>query len=114
MKLIREGELEPKQVPADAEGNPAEGTWVQVLIPDGPNFVMRVFAVRPGGHTPRHSHPWEHEAYVLSGNGRVEGDGEFKVSRGDAVFVAPDELHSFVNTGEEDLRFICVVPKGAR
>ncbi len=57
---------------------------------------------------------WEHEVYVLSGRGRVEGESEFEVARGDAVFVAPDELHSFVNAGEEDLRFICVVPEGAR
>lgn len=100
-------------MPADAEGNPAEGTFVQVLIPDGPNFVMRVFTVRPGGRTPRHSHSWEHEAYILSGRGRVEGESEFVVAPGDAVLVPPDEVHCFVNAGEEDLRFICMVPKGA-
>ena len=112
MKLIRRGDIQPEKVPADKEGNPAEGTFRQVFI-DGPNFVLRVFTVRPGGRTPRHTHPWEHEAYILAGEGRVEGESEFDVAPGDAVFVAPGELHCFINAGEEDLRFICVVPKGA-
>ncbi len=111
MKLIRKGDIRPEEVSADKEGNPAEGTFRQVLV-EGPNFILRVFTVRPGGQTPRHTHPWEHEAYVLSGKGKVEGESEFDVGPGDAVYVAPGDLHRFVNTGEEDLRFICVIPKG--
>jgi len=113
MRLIRRGEVEPKAVPADKPGNPAEGTFVQVLVPDGPNFVMRVFTLKPGGHTPSHAHPWEHEVYVLSGQGRTEGEEPFDLAEGDAVYVPPGELHSFANTGQEDLRFICVIPKDA-
>ena len=111
MRLIRTDEVELKAVAADGEGNPAEGTFVQVLIPEGPSFVLRMFTVRPGGHTPSHSHPWEHEVYVLSGKGRAEGEDSFALAEGDAVYVAAGELHSFVNTGDEDLRFICVIPK---
>ncbi len=45
--------------------------------PDGaPNFAMRQFEVAPGGYTPKHSHPYEHEVFVLEGSGVVlEGDG---------------------------------------
>jgi quercetin dioxygenase-like cupin family protein len=113
MKLVRKGEVELKAVEADKQGNPAEGTFVQVLVPDGPNFVMRVFTLKPGGHTPSHSHPWEHEVYVLSGKGRTEGESSCDLAAGDAVYVAPDEVHSFVNAGDEDIRFICVIPKDA-
>ena len=33
------------------------------------NFAMRLFEMEPGGYSPLHSHPWEHEVYVLSGSG---------------------------------------------
>ncbi|MEZ6106968.1 MAG: cupin domain-containing protein [Pirellulaceae bacterium] len=52
----------------------ATGCQVQWLIgeKDGaPNFAMRRFMVAPGGHTPRHHHPYEHEVFVLSGHGEV-------------------------------------------
>lgn len=113
MRLVRDRDVEPKRVRADRDGNPAEGTFVQVMVPEGPNFVLRVFTLEPGGRTPLHTHPWEHEVYVLSGRGRTAGGSELDLAPGDAVYVPPGELHSFVNPGDEDLRFICVVPKDA-
>jgi quercetin dioxygenase-like cupin family protein len=113
MKIIRKRDVEPKQVKADEEGNPAVGTSIQVLIPEGPNFVMRLFTVKPGGSTPLHSHPWEHEVYIISGRGQVKGGCEADLAAGDAVYVASGDTHNFANTGEDDLRFICVVPKRA-
>lgn len=113
MKRIRIGDVAPVEVPADKQGNEAKGTFIQVMIPEGPNFVLRVFTVQPGGHTPRHRHPFEHEVYVLSGSGRVEGEKEFEMSPGDAFFVPAGALHSFVNAGREDLKFICVVERSA-
>ena len=36
---------------------------------------MREFELDPGGHTPQHFHPYEHEIYVLEGEGAiVDGD----------------------------------------
>jgi len=29
---------------------------------------------------------------------------------GDVVFVPPDELHQFRNTGDGELRFLCLIP----
>ncbi len=76
-----------------------------------PSFAMRHFTVEPGGHTPRHSHDYEHEVYVVDGTARIEQDGEFEVLRaGDVVFVRPNTTHQFVNTGKEPLRFLCLVP----
>ncbi|MBA7697712.1 hypothetical protein ES703_106380 [subsurface metagenome] len=76
-----------------------------------PNFCMRVFDLEPGSSTPSHSHAWEHEVYVLSGKGVVVAEGgETEISRDSVVFVPPDELHRFRNTGFETLRFICVIP----
>jgi quercetin dioxygenase-like cupin family protein len=80
-------------------------------IDGAPNFCMRVFDVEPGSSTPAHSHPWEHEVFVLSGQGIVATElGERRIEKDSVVLVTPDEPHCFVNTGSELLRFICVIP----
>ncbi len=76
-----------------------------------PNSCMRVFDVEPGAFTPSHEHPWEHEVFVLSGRGVVvSGEGETQIAKDSVVFVPPDEHHCFKNSGDETLRFICVIP----
>jgi quercetin dioxygenase-like cupin family protein len=76
-----------------------------------PNFCMRVFEVEPGSATPHHNHPWEHEVFILSGQGVVTGkEGEAAINKGSVVFIAPDEPHCFTNTGAQILRFICLIP----
>lgn len=91
------------------------GVTKRVMIGAGdgaPNFAMRVFDVEPGGHTPLHSHPSEHEVYVIGGRGVVlEGDREHALEAGSFVFVPPHETHQFRAAADESLRFICVVPK---
>ncbi len=76
-----------------------------------PTFAMRQFEVDPGGHTPYHAHPWEHEVFVLSGSGSVATEaGPRPVSAGDALFIPRLEKHAFQNTGAEPLRFLCLIP----
>ncbi|MGD1118277.1 MAG: cupin domain-containing protein [Dehalococcoidales bacterium] len=76
-----------------------------------PTFVMRVFEIERGSATPLHTHPWEHEVFVLEGKGALRGSGkETPLAPGDAVTVLPNEQHSFANAGKEMLRIICVVP----
>ncbi len=103
------------QAPVTMPGS--SGCQVRWLIgqPDGaPNFAMRQFEVEPGGFTPRHSHPYEHEVFVLEGEGIVvEGDVEHRLAAGDVVYVVPDEIHQFRNTGPVPLKFLCLVPNSS-
>lgn len=96
------------------EATEAEGVSLRVVIgekEEAPNFVMRVFDVEPGASSPRHSHDWEHEVFILSGKGRVYGGGkDVDLSTGYTVFVPPMEEHQFTNTGDEVLRFVCLIP----
>ncbi len=98
--------------PVTTEG--ACGAFIKELITDrdgAPTFAMRLFEIAPGGNTPLHRHPWEHEVFVLSGQGELRGQNEsHPFSEGDAVFVPPDALHTFVNTGEQPLRLLCMIP----
>lgn len=95
----------------------AAGCRVRWLIGEGeqaPNFAMREFEVAPGGHTPKHFHDYEHEVYVLAGRGEVvDGDQRRSLSPGDVVFVAPNDVHQFCNTGSEPMRFLCLIPNSA-
>ena len=76
-----------------------------------PNFVMRVFDLGPGSSSPYHTHDWEHEVLILSGEGVVvTEEGETPVKVDDAVFVPANEKHCFRNEGQDTFRFMCVVP----
>ena len=108
-----------ESVPANPVGERgAHGVTVRVLIgpnQNAPNFNMRLFDVDPDGHTPLHTHAWEHEVYVLAGRGVVRtGQGEHKISPGDCVYVPPEEKHQFVNAGSKPLKFLCIVPRDTR
>ena len=101
----------------DVESKPSEGAegvtlrWVVAKEDGAPNFAMRVIDVQPGNSTPHHRHTWEHEVFVLAGQGVVKGkDGEKPIGEGTVVFVPGDEMHEFSNTGREVLRFICMIP----
>ena len=95
----------------------AHGCQVRWLLDEkqgAPNFAMRQFEVEPGGYTPKHSHPYEHEIFVLEGQGVVaEGDDERPLRAGDCVLVLPDEVHQFRNTGTAPLKFLCLVPNSS-
>ncbi len=104
-----------EQNPVTMEGS--VGCQVRWLIDEkngAPNFAMRQFEVAPGGHTPRHSHPYEHEVFVLEGEGTVlSGETEHPLKAGDFVLVTPDEVHQFKNNGPTPLKFLCLVPNNS-
>ena len=100
----------------EVEAQPAvEGVTMRVVIgPEegAPVFNMRVFEVQPGHNTPYHSHWWEHEVFVLAGQGVVNTEqGNQPISHGSTVLVPGGEMHQFRNTGDDVLRFICLVPQ---
>jgi quercetin dioxygenase-like cupin family protein len=98
--------------PVSEEG--ASGVTIRWVISkqDGaPTFSMRVFEVEPGGYTPHHHHPWEHEIFILEGQGAlVQGEKKTPFSKGDVIYMPPDEQHQIQNTSAENLEFICLIP----
>ncbi len=102
----------------DVEGTHPEGTKGVDFKPllaknvKAPNFYLRIFDVSPGGHTFDHSHPWEHEMFVVRGRGKiVVSSGEEAISEGDAILLEPNEKHLIVNDSPSLLRLVCVVPR---
>ena len=98
----------------DVKEDGAKNVKIQWLIDEkvGKTFAMRRFVVAKGGHTPLHHHDWEHGVFVLAGEGAlVDKDGnEHPLKPGYFAFVEPNEIHQFVNKGEEDFIFLCVIP----
>lgn len=100
-------------LPAPIPG--AEGTYIQWLIaePEGArHFYMRRAIIEEGTRVPNHSHPEDHEIFVLGGEGRVECDGRTETMRpGDFIFIPGGRTHRYENTGPGELTFICCINK---
>ena len=105
--LVRDVE----QIPPMPYGQSAQKRIVFGQQDGAPTFVMRVFDVLKGSASSHHSHDFEHEVLVLKGEGMLKGDaGDMPFKEGTALFIAPNEPHQLVNTGEDTLRFVCMVP----
>ncbi len=102
--------VEKKQISGDGIKN------VLKQIPVGPeqgwkDHVLRVFTIQKSGHTPRHSHDWQHFNYVISGTGTLEIEGKnHELKTGDFAVVPSNVEHQYSNRGDDDFVMICIVP----
>ncbi len=92
----------------------AKNVYIQWLIPPDKarTFAMRRFVIKKDGHTPLHKHDWEHEIFVLAGEGAIvdENKNEYPLKPGYFAYVKPNEIHQFKNVGNEDFIFLCLIP----
>lgn len=113
MKIVRYNEVQG----TPSENGEATGVTVRVVIgkDDGAvNFSMRIFEIAPGGNTQKHSHDWEQEMFVHSGEGEVYGNGRWNPVRpGDVLFIPNNEEHQARNSGNKPLVIVCLVPAKA-
>jgi ribulose-bisphosphate carboxylase large chain len=89
------------------------GVMRQVLIGDAgeqTSFQVRYFEIAPHGNTTLEHHEHEHVVVVLRGRGQVRLDDIWhELAFGDAVYVAPHEVHQLRNPQEEPFGFLCMV-----
>jgi len=75
------------------------------------NFAIRYYEVAVDGRTKQEEHEHDHGIVVLRGQGRVLLDSDWnEIAQGDVVYIAPNERHQLMNTGQEPLGFLCVIP----
>ncbi len=112
MKIMHYSEAEHKHI----ESESVKGMTGRVVIgkADGANnFCMRFFELDENGFSPAHSHEWEHEIIIHSGQGEVLCNGEWKpVTQGYVIFIPGNEEHQIRNAGKEKLVFACIIPSG--
>ncbi|MFN2448339.1 MAG: cupin domain-containing protein [Candidatus Baltobacteraceae bacterium] len=76
----------------------------------GPSKELRYFELQPGAVSRLEKHEHEHFVIVKRGQGyAVIGDSVGEIDVNDVVYVAPLELHQFVNRGSEPFGFYCFV-----
>jgi quercetin dioxygenase-like cupin family protein len=96
-------------------GPTAPGASIRVLIDDekdgAPVYKLRMIEIVKGGNSPDHSHPYEHENFIVEGKGQVKIDDEwFDLKPGDVVFVPPSVQHQYRNAGDSTFKFLCGIP----
>ena len=105
-----------KDVPAEkVQMEGAEDVSVRVLFgpkDEAPTFAMRVFEFAKEGHTPYHSHPFEHEVLILKGEVAVVTEkGPINLDVGDTLMVSPGEMHQFKNLSKTNTaEILCLIP----
>ncbi|NJE30014.1 cupin domain-containing protein [Thermococcus sp. 18S1] len=90
-----------------------EGVTIRWLVSPklgAKNYAMRYFVLKKGAEIPLHDHDWEHEIFIVKGEGIItNGKEEFHVREGDFLYVPPNESHGYKATGET-LEFLCIIP----
>jgi len=113
MKVIKLGTV--RKITMHVEGARRVSKQVPISAADGsPSFSFRVFTIRPGGHTPYHTHPFEHLNYIIAGRGALvtKTGRERPVRKGDFALVLPNEKHQYRNVSKtRPLVMICAVPR---
>lgn len=104
-----------RDVPAEFFGDDAPGVRIRVLIDEkdgfSPHYVLRMIEIHPGGHTPYHSHPFEHENFILEGRGYLTiGDVRWMIGPGYVAYVPAGVPHMYECAGDEVFCFLCGIP----
>lgn len=82
--------------------------WGQGLV------AVDLWEIEPGGSLASHAHPEEHVLFVLSGQGRITGEGQdgpvAAVREHTVIYLGPNEAHQIRNTGSAPLRLLVSTP----
>lgn len=75
------------------------------------NFAMRYYEVEVGGFSHAEQHDHDHGILLLRGKARLQvNEDYFDLEPYDVAYVSPNDFHQLVNTGDEPMGFICVIP----
>jgi quercetin dioxygenase-like cupin family protein len=92
----------------------AERVKVRYLVDErqgSERFALRLYSVEKSGQTPLDRHEYEHQVYVLAGQGFLRQSEDIALQTlhtGDVVFIPSNAVHQFVNEREEPFVFLCV------
>ncbi|HUI46500.1 MAG TPA: cupin domain-containing protein [Nitrospirota bacterium] len=86
----------------------------EILHPDKEDLALRYSlahaVVKPGDTTWMHRLRTSEVYYIIEGEGIMHINGEdAPVRSGSTVYIPPEAIQSITNSGESDLKFICIV-----
>ena len=86
------------------------GTRKASQTESGPAMEVRYFELQPGAASRLEKHEHEHYVIVRDGLGyAIVGHAVTEIGPSDVVYVAPMQLHQFVNRGDRPFGFFCMV-----
>ena len=113
MKVEKSSNISKCSVELD-DAKDVEIRWLISKADGAENFTMRMFELQPGGYTPLHTHPHEHEVFIIEGRGVFVCEGqEHEFGTEYVLFVPPNKEHQFKNQGNSILRMLCLIPASA-
>jgi quercetin dioxygenase-like cupin family protein len=76
-------------------------------------FMLRRFEIGPDGHIGIHTHPEEHQIYILKGPIILQSENkqEIEVVEDEFIYVPPNESHGYKNPNPFPVSFLCGIPK---
>jgi len=108
-----EGGWDWEDVPLRDYGPARPGVTVRRFISrrdKSDKLEVRYFELQPGARSNFEQHNYEHAVLVLRGRGVVRlGEEVFPIQFGDAIYVEPDEVHTFQAAEDDTLGFMCAV-----
>jgi quercetin dioxygenase-like cupin family protein len=100
-----------EQIPTEEGVKDTKIRWLLTDKDGAKNFAMRVFTIQPGGHTPHHTHDWEHELFMLEGEAVLRsGDEKIPFKPGEFAFIQANELHQIRNESAAPAIVMCLIP----
>ena len=107
MRIVSFSEIEANEVEGSSK---LKMRWLNTE--SSSSFAVRHCEIEPGGYSPFHHHSWEHEMFVIEGDGQAIGDNELKsIGAGDSISIPSEEIHQIKNTGKKTLKILCIIPK---
>ena len=93
-------------IEGDSMGEGVTMRWVISPKDGAENFYMRIVEAQLGSEgPPLHHHDYEHEMYILEGEGTlVDDEGERPVKEGDVIYIPSNSNHTLKHPN--GLRFI--------
>ncbi|MHA1887548.1 MAG: cupin domain-containing protein [Promethearchaeota archaeon] len=77
------------------------------------HFMLRRFVIGSKGQIGIHSHPEEHQMFILKGPIELlNGEGKkTAVNSREFVYMPPNELHGYINPNDYEVEFLCGISK---
>ena len=77
---------------------------------NGINYSLAQFTLEPGKKSKLHKIRSSEIYYILEGNGRLNIDeNTYTMEKNDSAYVPPNSKQFIVNSGKNDLKFLCIV-----
>lgn len=113
MRVDHYRDIPPLQAGGTGQATPGLTTR-RIMSSAAAEATMDICEINAGASSAFHTHPWEHQVFVVAGQGAVtDGQDPIPFRAGDVVVIPVGQPHQFVNVGDSHVLFVCLLPTAA-